>query len=394
MISIFNYIDHTIVTQTLGNGQQVLNELDNQVSHVPTASTSPQLTDFSIVRENDNGTEQLALVSRPPTPRSAASAEGRGGVPMLPAPRSAASAEELGRSGNPNHIVCSQSEPSRSPVRSPVRSSTPEAFVIGVESDNHCTLLDWNSALELSGCPTPSSATEATQSYLRRDTGLPDGTIGLLFDPGSVGNLGGDAWCKGLASEGMAHGQTPAESKRERPLRVAGVGHGSQIAEYDCKLPISLKDVNGKFTTGTFTSPAIQHSDLPGLLGLASLERMKAVVDFGTRQLHIPGPGPVTMDQALPPGSTSYQMHKAPSGHLLLPCTYFSEGKKHIDMHTRPEEAIALIAQSEPSSPYGIDNPDLDRPSAEDLAVRSSALHGILQRETPLFTEKNDSNKE
>ena len=57
-------------------------------------------------------------------------------------------------------------------------------------------------------------------------------------------------------------------------------------------------------------------SDLPGLLGLQSLEASRAVLDVGGRKLHLLGPGELQM--TVPPGTRSIPLTKAPSGHLVM----------------------------------------------------------------------------
>ena len=168
--------------------------------------------------------------------------------------------------------------------------------------------------------------------------------MSLLVDPGSVGNLGGDAWVRCLASEGKKHGHMPKQTKRDRPLRVAGVGHGSQSAEYDCELPICLQQTTGIITSGTFTAPTIPNSDLPGLLGLDSLESLKCIIDFGTRKLYIPGPGDVSLGQAMSPGTDVSQLLKASSGHLLLPCSHFGQHGEH---QKESENTVSLLASND-----------------------------------------------
>jgi hypothetical protein len=49
------------------------------------------------------------------------------------------------------------------------------------------------------------------------------------------------------------------------------------------------------------------------------------VIDVANRQLHLCGPGDIKIQ--LPPGSTTYDLEKSQSGHLLLPVTEF--GRAH-----------------------------------------------------------------
>ncbi len=90
---------------------------------------------------------------------------------------------------------------------------------------------------------------------------LPDGCPSLIVDPGSVGNLCGDAWAKGVAAAARQHGHKPSYAKRGRPLRV-------QSCNYDCTLPIALKQKDKSVALGQVVTPTVSGSDLPGVLGL------------------------------------------------------------------------------------------------------------------------------
>jgi hypothetical protein len=104
-------------------------------------------------------------------------------------------------------------------------------------------------------------------------------------------------------------------------LSVKGVGNGSQQTTRQVELPIALP--GGE--TGVFTTPALENSDLPALWGLNSLEKLKALVDVGSRRLIVPGPGGFKI--TLSPGSKSYPLEKSPTGHLLLPCCEWAKAQ-------------------------------------------------------------------
>jgi hypothetical protein len=149
-------------------------------------------------------------------------------------------------------------------------------------------------------------------------TRLADGRPALIIDPGSVGNLCGDKWARELASAAARNGHHPSYERRGRPLRVSGVGSGSQMCEFDCKLPVALRTLNGNATSnGLPTTPTVLGSDLPGLLGLNALRKNRAVLDFQTLTLHFCGPGDHDLGRGLPPGTDSFQSEIAPSGHLV-----------------------------------------------------------------------------
>ena len=81
------------------------------------------------------------------------------------------------------------------------------------------------------------------------------------------------------------------------------------------------------------------NSDLPGLLGLTALRKNRAVLDVSTLCLHFCGPGDIEVDKALPPGSESFQLEVAPSGHIVLPCCEFQQSS------TEADHSLTLMAR-------------------------------------------------
>ena len=107
----------------------------------------------------------------------------------------------------------------------------------------------------------------------------------LLIDPGSVQNLCGDKWAKEVARRAKRNGRTPSFDRRKKPLEVNGVGQGSQHCHYDVNLPIGFRDTREQQVEAGVKSATVTNSDLPGLLGLQSLEKMGAVLDLRTGTL-------------------------------------------------------------------------------------------------------------
>jgi hypothetical protein len=148
---------------------------------------------------------------------------------------------------------------------------------------------------------------------------LADGRPSLLIDPGSVGNLCGDNWAKEVAKAAARNGQKPSYEKRSRPLKVSGVGSGTQACVYDCKLPVAFRRVGPSgglqpeagvrppVSVGHITTPTVSYSDLPGLLGLTALRKSRAIFDFNTLQLHFCGPDDYNRLSGLLVGTTSFQ---------------------------------------------------------------------------------------
>ena len=78
---------------------------------------------------------------------------------------------------------------------------------------------------------------------------------------------------------------------------------------------------------GTFTSPIVEESHTPALLGLRSLMRHNAILDLGKKMMHLI-PDDREAEYELPEGAESYPLKQAPSGHLLLPFTDFNKWEK------------------------------------------------------------------
>ena len=169
----------------------------------------------------------------------------------------------------------------------------------------------------------PTSVADKAQAF-HTETRLQSGH-GLIVDIGSIGNLGGDEFARDVAACAMENGRRPSQTKRGRPLRVSGVGHGSDVATHNVSLPIAVKSVTGDCSAGTFDMPTVKNSKLPGLLGLNSLTSRRAVIDCATRKMYFLGPGDYDLAAGMPTGTQVFQLETAPSGHLVLPITHFKE---------------------------------------------------------------------
>ena len=191
-----------------------------------------------------------------------------------------------------------------------------------------------------------NSTSSGTRTFLSA-TSLSDGRHALLVDVGSFGNLAGRTWVRQAAALGRLHGKVPTTEKRAKPLSVSGVGEGEQTCTHDCTIPVSMKTIDGRTVTGTYTSPTVNQPEsdsggIPGLLGLRSLMERRAILNFskGPDQMTISfcGPGDVTVD--LSPGTDTFRLYQSPSGHLMIPCC------EHESAPTKSnrEEEVALVS--------------------------------------------------
>ncbi len=109
-------------------------------------------------------------------------------------------------------------------------------------------------------------------------------------------------------------------------MPVGGVGKSPQLVEYESNVPIAFRkigDIN-EVQQGTIHVPTLSKSQVPGLLGLNALRKMKAIVDFDKNILYHRGPGDYDLDKAMPPGTDSYQLETTISGHLAIPCCEYA----------------------------------------------------------------------
>ena len=142
------------------------------------------------------------------------------------------------------------------------------------------------------------------------DTRMMDGRPVLLIDPGSVGNLCGEDWAKSVAEAAAQNGFRPEYRRRDKPLSVRGVGSGSQLCTNDCFLPVAFKTADGrKLVKGNFTTPCVQQSHLPGLMGLKALRDNRAVIDIGKLEMYFSGPQTTSLRQ---------RCHQAPTARNLI----------------------------------------------------------------------------
>ena len=165
-----------------------------------------------------------------------------------------------------------------------------------------------------------------TVQTFHTDTQTRDGVPGLIVDPGSIGNLAGSRWSDETDAYNKANGGTAAVMEpRPVDLRVMGVGHGSQACSNNVRLPVDLTSQDGSTMQGTYDAPVVNGSQIPGLLGLHSMEASRGILDMreGHQRLILCGPDSKPLVPGEPfdlgTGSRILPLKKAPSGHLILP---------------------------------------------------------------------------
>ena len=156
-------------------------------------------------------------------------------------------------------------------------------------------------------------------SVFHVETTLADGRRSVLIDTGSVSNFRGDAWAREIGQSAIKPSANPTYNPRTAPINVCGVGEGSQQRAHDSSLPITMRDINGCRINGDISLPTVRKSTLPGLMGLRSLQKVRAIIDFQTLRMYWLGLGDYDLAKAMPPG-TVIQLELGPIGHLRMPC--------------------------------------------------------------------------
>ena len=121
---------------------------------------------------------------------------------------------------------------------------------------------------------------------------------GLLVDTGAVNSLTGDEFAFRVAKRAKSHGHGSQFSALDRNFEIEGVGKGANVCEQRALLPIALEDGS----TGTFTSPMIRNSEVPGLLGLNPVIKARVLLDLVNLKFITVGEG--GFDLKLSAGST------------------------------------------------------------------------------------------
>ena len=147
------------------------------------------------------------------------------------------------------------------------------------------------------------------------------------------------------------------------------------------------KDEGQHAVRGNLKTPAVANSDLPGLLGFNALRANKAVLDFSTLRMHFCGPGDLEVERTLPPGSETFQLEVAPSGHLVLPCceynpTSSSSGLNEssltlITSNNSGSQSAEAVAQGAAQQQTGIPPPPSNPPLLPETARREIVLPAL-----------------
>ena len=119
-----------------------------------------------------------------------------------------------------------------------------------------------------------------------------------------------------------------------------------------------------------FKALTINGHALPALLGLRTRIERRAIMDFTTMRISFTGPGETRIDYS--PGTDTFKVLQAPSGHVMLSCCeYQSQGLR--GREDVPSQSDLLLFSNEQNS-------------SEAAASTSSSAQGGRGRETGQVT--------
>ena len=162
----------------------------------------------------------------------------------------------------------------------------------------------------------------------------------LLLDTGSPDNLCGDAFVERIQRQAAEHLRDPPHFQAmTRPLRVGGVGTGSQTATSNATMPIGVQSQQEGAQDGVYSAPILPQSKCPALLGRRSMRENRMLLDTYRGRAYCVGPGGYQLRLSV--GSRVFETIDSLAGHMLLPCSRFPAQR------TRPEDALSFAVQPE-----------------------------------------------
>ena len=164
----------------------------------------------------------------------------------------------------------------------------------------------------------------ASSSETQINTRLPNGQLSIIPDTGACGDIVGAKIACEIVKAAQPNGANVTQEKLDKPYTGAGVGNGTQTCKFKLNVDLAIPRTDGTAEMHNWQPPIVAGTgeDLPGLLGLDSLEKNRAIIDTGKHIMIYPGPGEV--QYILPLGSVTMPLTKNPNGgHLCLPvCEY------------------------------------------------------------------------
>ena len=192
---------------------------------------------------------------------------------------------------------------------------------------------------------------------------------GLVIDTAAPFNFCGDQWARALDNNAFGHKKFSHWEARQtsRTPQFSGIGHGTQEAGYDVSLPMALMTTDGKPAVGTFEAPCIQNSNIPGVIGLKSLEENRVVLDTVRSKIYLLEEGEYDLTSCFPAGTKCFDLQRSATGHLVLPVGRFKDVEAAQRARESPTEDTGSGAASSQSSSSG-----LQLQGATDFQIRET----------------------
>jgi hypothetical protein len=153
----------------------------------------------------------------------------------------------------------------------------------------------------------------------------------LLVDTGCIDAIAGSEFVERVSALAHNAGRGSDYKPLRTHLQIEGVGSGSSTCTRECFLPIAMEDG----LSSVHRTKEVPQSNLPGLVGLEVMDRRRVLLDIVHNKFIEVGPGGFTL--SLSPGSRVLPMKRAPTGHLMLPCTEWNKVVK-ADKHAYFQE--------------------------------------------------------
>jgi hypothetical protein len=153
----------------------------------------------------------------------------------------------------------------------------------------------------------------------------------LLVDTGCIEAIAGSEFVERVATSAMKAGRGSEYHPLSSHVQIEGVGSGASTCTREAYLPIAMEDG----LTSVHRTKEVPQSNLPGLVGLEVMDRRKVLLDIVHNKFIEVGAGGFTLN--LSPGSRVLHMKRAPTGHLMLPCTEWNKAVK-ADKHVYLQE--------------------------------------------------------
>ena len=179
-----------------------------------------------------------------------------------------------------------------------------------------------------------------------------------------------------MAAAATKAGHAVQQRKLDTPLRIQGVGNGTNKGDWEVRTPIAVPvlDENDEQVTELFDfeCPAIEGNgeDLPLILGLKSMSEKRGVLemDKDKRMLTFPGPGGYTINWA--PGAVRIPLQDAMSKHAMIPCARFDQVASKSQQGGLPAKKMTFHATAQDAQTTG----DEVQPQSQSNGSSSSGL--------------------